>query len=809
MYLSLNWVKDWLKLPKDKDSQQMALALTMSTVEVEKVMEQAKSLEGLVVGRIEEMVAHPNADRLQVCQVNIGPKIEKIVCGGNNLKKGMLVAVAQVGAKVKWHGEGEPVELKPAKIRGIESNGMIVSSSEVGLGNLFPAKSEAEIIDLSAFRIKPGQPLAEALGLNDTIIEIDNKSINNRPDLWGQYGLARELAAIYKLKLKEAPLPDFKTKNEFKLKVTVEDKENCFRYMGLAINNLRVEDSPWWLKKRLEAVGFRPINNIVDVTNYVMAELGQPLHAFDAQEINGHQIIVKQAVPGSKFVTLDGETRKLPVGALMIADATKNLGLAGIMGGQNSEIKPTTTAIIIESANFKATNIRHTSQDLGLRSESSTRFEKSLDPLLTSKALKRATELILKLCPGASVASHLVDINNNPFPVIDLEVPEELINKRFGVTIPRPEIKDILKRLQFGVEYKAKIFKVRVPSWRATKDISIPEDMVEEVARIYGYNNIQAILPKVTLRPPVYDVALALEKDIKNWLALSQNYNEVYTYAFTDQAWAKKLNFDLAEHLKIKNAITPEQALLNLSLLPNLLARAEENLRWFEEFDIFELERVFSKNEESVYKVDDKLNKFLPKQDKSLAGVAVAKKSAGELFLATKGLMESLLAHWGLDFVMEKVKLPYAKVAYNLRHGEVVLGNFGLLKKDLFDGGSLKVNVCFWQLDFLLAVKYTKQNKKYKSLPKFPSVWRDMAIVIDRQINWGDLAKEIRKVSPLLRQLEPFDIFIDKSLGQNKKSLAFHLEFRSEERTLAASDVDKLMANILSLLKKKFKAFLR
>lgn len=796
-------------MPKDKTSQQMALDLTMSTVEVEEVVDQAKTLEGLIVGKIEELVAHPNANRLQVCQVNIGAKVEQIVCGGNNLKKGMLVAVAKLGAKVKWHGTGDWQELQAVKLRGVESRGMIVSSPEIGLANLFPAKSEAEIIDLSAFKLKPGQPLAEALGLNDTIIEIDNKSINNRPDLWGQYGLARELAAIYKLKLKDTPLAEIKTKNEFKLKVLVEDKANCFRYTSLALANVKVEDSPWWLKKRLEAVGFRPINNIVDVTNYVMAELGQPLHAFDAEEIGGHQIVVKQAVPGTRFITLDGENRKLPAETLMITDGQKNLAIAGIMGGQNSEIKPTTTTIVIESANFRAANIRHTSQALGLRSESSARFEKALDPLLTERALKRAVELLLKLCPTAYVASHLVDVNNNPFTVRDIEVPEELINKRFGVVIPRPEIKDILKRLQFGVEYKAKVFKVRVPSWRATKDISIPEDVVEEVARIYGYSNIQATLPKVALQAPVADLVLVLEKDIKQWLTLSQNYNEVYTYAFTDQAWVRKLGLDPEKHIRVKNSLSPEQAWLNISLLPNLLARAEDNLRWFAEFNIFELERVFLKDEQSVYKVNDKLNNFLPKQDKYLAGVAISKKSAEESFLVTKGLIDTMLAHWGLDVVMEKVKLSYAKVAYQLEQGEVVLGNFGLLKKDLFDSGSQKINVCFWQLDFLSVARYAKQNKKYEPLAKFPSVWRDMAIVVEKQLSWSDLAKEVAKVSPLLRHLEPFDVFIDKSLGQNKKSLAFHLEFRSDERTLSAEDVDKLMSDILNLLKKKFQAFLR
>ncbi|MBT4209823.1 MAG: phenylalanine--tRNA ligase subunit beta [Candidatus Komeilibacteria bacterium] len=809
MYLSLDWAKDWIKLPKDLETKQLALDFTMAIVEVEEVIERSANLKDIVVAKVSEVTKHPDADRLQVCQVDVGEKREQIVCGGTNLSKGMLVAVAKVGSRVKWHGEGDLVTMAKTKIRGVESNGMIAAAEEIGLENLFPQKSDKEILDLSAMKLKVGDELAEALELNDTIIDIDNKSINHRPDLWGQYGLARELAAIYKLKLKDYPNFELKGKNETKLKVTVEDKDNCFRYLGLAIKNIKVEDSPWWLKKRLEAVGIRPINNIVDVTNYVMYELGQPMHAFDATHIEGAHIKVKQAGKGEKFVTLDGENRKLPEGALMIADAKKYVALAGVMGGQNSEISIDTSEVILESASFRAASVRRTATAVGLRSESSARFEKSLDPVMAGMAIRRAAELILELCPDAYIASNLVDIDNNPFKPITLEVSEELINNRFGLTIPTAEIKDTLHRLQFDLKYKAKTFTIGVPSFRATKDISIPEDIVEEVARIYGYDNIKFELPKVNIDSPIVNLDYLAAKDIRRWLSLSQKYYEIYNYPFTNQAWAKKLGLELNNHLRVKNALSPEQVYLNISLLPNLLARAEENMRWYDEFKMYELERTFDKISKGTYQTDNTRKKFLPKQDKYLVGVEVSKKNKEELFLSTKGMLGALMEHLNVELDFEESDLAYASIVYDIKYKDINLGQFGLLEDDLFDSGDNKVNVAFWQINFTLFLKYINKVKKYATLAKFPAVYRDMAVVVDKGLKWADLEAEIVKISPLIRHLEPFDVFSGKGIEEGQKSIAWHLEFRSNDRTLLAEDVDKLMDDILLILQKKFEAVLR
>jgi len=806
MYLSLNWVKDYIKLPKKTDKE-LALDLTMSTVEVEEVIKFQDSLKEIVIGKVKEIEEHPQADRLQVTKVDIGGDVEQIVCGGGNLYKGMLVAVAKVGSKVRWHGEGDYVTLEKAKIRGVESSGMIVSSTEIGLGNLFPLISETDILDLSHLKTKPGTLLAEALELDDTVIDIENKSINHRPDLWGQYGLARELAAIYNIKLKEYKVPELEIKKEEKLKISVKDKDNCYRYLGLVIKNIKVEESPWWLKKRLFSVGIRPINNIVDITNYIMYELGQPMHAFDSKIIVDNHIIVKKANEGDEFITLDGEKRKLLKDSLMISDGNKYLAIAGIMGGQNSEINKNTTEIILESANFKASNIRNTSTKLGLRSDSSSRFEKAIDPELAELAIKKVAELILSLNNEAYIASELVDINNNPYKNIELKVSEELINKKFGVVISTKEIKNILESLQFKVKYKSGIFNIKVPSFRATKDISIEEDIIEEVARIYGYDNIDSKLPKVELQKPDLDISLIREKNTKYYLALGHKYNEIYTHPFTNIEWAKKLNLDLVnKHIRVTNPMSPEQSFLNISLLPNLFSKVEENLRYYKEFKIFELQRVFDKNKDGKCKVGGDSKKLLPRQDKHLVGAEVSENSDQEAFSSIKGTIDALSRYWNIEWNIEEGDKEYTELVYDIKYQDIVVGSFGLLSKELTPE---KKNITFFDFDFDILIKYINENIDYNIISKYPSIERDLAIIIDKELKWEEIEKEVYKVSSLVIDVKPFDVYSGKGVEDGKKSLAFHIEFRSKERTLLTEEVDKLIKSILKILDKKYQAKLR
>ena len=379
MKVSLNWIKDYVKLPADMDLKKLAYDLTMSTVEVEDAEELGKRFDGIVVGVIKEVLPHPNADKLRVCRTDIGGgEIKEIVCGGSNLEVNQKVAVAVPGTFVKWHGEGEPVEIKVSKLRGVESYGMICASTEIGLEDLFPLGGEHEILNLNAFECEAGDPIAKALNLDDVILEIDNKSMTNRPDLWGHYGIAREIATLYDLPLE--PIAEIIPEAEGGIDIRIGDSERCRRFIGTKMEGLYVKESPFEMQTRLWRVGVRPINALVDVTNYVMLATGQPTHAYDKDHIVDF-ISARMAQEGEKLVLLSGEELELNTDDLVIADATGPVGLAGVMGGLNSEIKETTTEVLFEAAKFLKDSVRKTSRGLGLRSDSAARFEKGIDRL--------------------------------------------------------------------------------------------------------------------------------------------------------------------------------------------------------------------------------------------------------------------------------------------------------------------------------------------------------------------------------------------------------------------------------------------
>ncbi|RKY83232.1 phenylalanine--tRNA ligase subunit beta, partial [candidate division KSB1 bacterium] len=564
MLLSLNWLKQYIDLPKNLAPKQLADDLTMATVEVESVKNMAEDFEKIVVGKVVKLEKHPNADKLKLAYVDIGyeniktlkhkDKLVKIVCGGTNLYEGMLAAVALPGAKVKWHGQGEPVVLEKAKIRGEESFGMICASNEIGLQDMFPC-GKMEVTDLSKVEgIKIGQPLSQALGLDDVVVEIENKSLTNRPDLWNHYGMARELAAIYKTKLKELNLFDkFKTQNS-KLEIKISNKKLCSRYIGCVVNNVKIKKSPEWLIKRLEAVGMRAINNIVDITNYVMLDVGEPMHAFDKSKIQNPKIIVRTAKKGEKIKTLDGELRQLDETMLVIADAEKPIAVAGIMGGANSEVDEKTQSIVLEAATFDPISVRKTAQKLGLRTEASIRFEKNLDPNLAELGMRRALKLIKEILPEAEIGP-MVDVDYSSKKRIAIKVEHEFLEKRVGQKLDTRVVVDVLERLGFVVKtqntipstrdkaQESVLYNILVPTWRATGDVSIPEDIVEEVARIYGYDNLKEKIEMAEMRKAVYQREFEIEKKVKDYLSLGCGMNEVFNYPWTEEGVLKNLGF--------------------------------------------------------------------------------------------------------------------------------------------------------------------------------------------------------------------------------------------------------------------------
>ncbi|MBO5440280.1 MAG: phenylalanine--tRNA ligase subunit beta, partial [Clostridia bacterium] len=520
MKLSLNWIKDYVKIPDNMDLSKLAYDLTMSTVEVEGAHELAKDFENVVVGIIKEVLPHPNADKLRVCKVDIGNgDIKDIVCGGSNLENDMKVVVALPGAMVKWHGEGEPVEIKSGKLRGVMSYGMICASVELCLADLFPSEDDHGIMDVSYLDCVAGTPLADALGFNDIILEIDNKSMTNRPDLWGHYGIAREIAAIYDLPLVE--LEKYEPSTDNKYDVRIIDEEGCPRYIGAKIEGLGIKPSPFEMQSRIWRVGMRPINALVDVTNYVMLALGQPTHVFDSNHIIDH-IEIRRASEGERLSLLNGKDLTLASDDLVIADKEGAVALAGVMGGAKDSVLPETNSVILEVANFDSRSIRRTALRYDNRTEASSRYEKAIDPERCDLAVSMAMKLFSELYPDMKVTAY-EDKYPKKLVKKEIDVDFEWLDKRLGMRIPQEIVSRKLGIMGYEVTFTEKGMHIVVPTWRSTGDVSIKADIMEEVARMYGYENFQPTPITTTFEMAINQLDMDLVRRVKEYLAFRCN----------------------------------------------------------------------------------------------------------------------------------------------------------------------------------------------------------------------------------------------------------------------------------------------
>ena len=811
MKVSLNWIRDYVQLPADADLKKLAYDLTMSTVEVEDATDLGASFHDMVVGVINTIEQHPNADKLKVCKTDIGGRVEDIVCGGSNLREGMKVAVALPGAMCKWHGEGDLVEIKKSKLRGVDSYGMICGAVEIGLADLFPTKEEAHILDLSDFDAPAGTPLADALDLNDIILEIDNKSMTNRPDLWGHYGIAREIAALYDLPMTQFPHFDRNVENTSGFHVTVEDAERCPRMTGTQIENVCVKPAPYWMQVRIWKTGMRPINALVDITNYVMLATGQPSHAYDSDHIAGH-IIVRRAKAGETLTLLNGKELPLSTDDLTIADDAGIVGLAGVMGGAKDSILPETSKVILEIANFQAAGIRRTALRYDNRTEASARYEKAIDPERCDQALDLSMQLFSDLYPEMKVTG-LVDEYPRHLKQAEIDVPLSWLERRLGKRLSPDEIKHKMELLGYGITFNGDNMHVVVPTWRSTGDVSIQADIMEEVARMYGYENFEAEPITTTFDGAINQLDKDLERRIKEYLAIRCGMQEIFTYPWMEESYVNAVLQSTEGILSLSTPPSPAERFVRSSLLPNLCKAVVKNERYFNEFSIFETAQVFrDENYTSPYDPREKL----PSQRKNVAGAfATTDKDITALFRKAKGVVEMMARYVHMEALTfkqaEKPVWADNVVWLNIYRGDEKVGDLALLAKKVSMACGIKnMNVMLFQLDQDSLVPLKSRTNTFTHLAEYPMTDYDISLLVDGSVQWKDVAQTVRGIkSELLHGAAFVDEYRGKQVPAGKKSLTLRLAIGSKDKTLTSAEIEEVASGVLNKIAKRFGAELR
>ncbi|NOU91818.1 phenylalanine--tRNA ligase subunit beta [Paenibacillus sp. LMG 31456] len=815
MKVSYQWLSQYVDV-SGYTAAELAEKLTRSGIEVDFVEDRNKGVEGVYVGYVKTREKHPDADKLSVCTVDVGQAEDlQIVCGAKNVDAGQKVPVAIIGAMLP-----DGFKIKRAKLRGVESQGMICSAKELGLNDKLLPKEIQEGILVLPEDTKVGDPVLDVLAINDHVMDLDLTP--NRSDCLSMLGAAYEIGAILgravKLPDSEQVLADSGSTVQAASRISVEitAKEHCSHYAARLIEGVSIGTSPLWMQNRLMAAGIRPINNIVDITNYVMLEYGQPLHAFDADKLaNGH-IDVRMAQQGEKLVTLDGVERTLESHMLLITDGTKPVAIAGVMGGENSEVTGSTTRILLESAKFDGGTVRKTSRQLGLRSEASLRFEKEVNPEAVLPALNRAASLISEYA-GGQVAAGIVEASTKKHQPVRIDLSVGRINDYLGTDLTAEQVKSIFDRLGFTVDSDGKLFTVHVPSRRG--DITRTVDLIEEVARLYGYDNIPTTLMTGVTTPGALNKEQTIRRLARNLLTGS-GLHEAITYSFThpQQIIDFPGAYKEAKPVALAMPMSEDRSTLRTSLIPHLLDAASYNRnRNTNDIALFEIGKVFVTDEASLSRLpDERLMLALlltgKRQETHWAG-----KSSDVDFYDLKGAFESLVSYLGLsEAIGYTVAQPdgfhpgrTAHITLTTAEGTKVIGTLGQLhptlqqQKDLADTYVLEV-------EFTALAEHADEQITYKQLPRFPSIGRDIAVVVNREVQVGDLTAKVREVAAdLLESIQVFDIYTGDRLGADKKSVALSLVYRTAERTLTDDEVSELHGKVVDALEQSFGAELR
>ena len=798
MLISLNWLKQYIDLD-GIEINEMENALTMIGQEVEKIDIVGGNLDKVVVAHLEEVKKHPNADSLTLCKVNNGKEILQIVCGATNHKTGDKVALAQVGARLK-----EDFTIKKGKIRGEESNGMLCSEDELGIG------SDKDGIIILPEDAPVGMPFKDYLGINDTVFELEITP--NRPDCLSHIGIARELSAYYG---KELKYPETEIKSEISektsdnVKVSIEDSNLSRRYVTRILKNVTVKESPKWLKERIEAVGLRSINNIVDVSNFILMEMNHPNHVFDLDKIEGNEIKVKSAVKGDKLVTLDDQERELEDGDIVICDSKKILALGGVMGGLDSEVTDNTKNILLEVAQFNPQNVRKTSRRLTLSSDSSYRFERGIDVEDSIKVINRLANLIQEVA-GGEILNGYVDVYPVPHENKVAELNFERLNRFVGKVIPREKVIEILRNLEIDVKDNGETLTLTAPSYRG--DLELEQDYFEEVIRMYGFDNIENILPRVDINKNSTLDTTKLTDRVKT-ICASVGLKEVINYSFIPKDALQKLKFTGVSEDKlidISNPITEDFVTMRPTLLYSLIKNAKDNMnRNVSNIRFFEVSRTFEKAEE-LAKEDIKVGIILAgENDKTLWNP----KPVHYDFYDLKGIVEEIFSK--LKFQSFSIKRSVQTEFHPGRSADVFvgkeyIGSFGEIHPDVLENFGLdKKTILVAEFNIELIKKYINKPFVYQGIVKYPAVPRDLALVMNENILVGDVLKTIEKIDKKVEKVELFDIYQGIGVEPGKKSVAISILLRDDSKTLEEKEINDIIDKILAKMKKDYMAELR
>lgn len=799
MKASIEWLKEYTNI--DVDVVKLGDILTMTGSKVETIEQKGNDIKNVVVGKILEIEKHPDADKLVVTKVDVGNEKIQIVTGAKNIKEGDIVPIAKDGSELPGG-----VKIKKGSLRGVDSCGMMCSIGELNLGLAdYPNQIEDGIMILDKGLEKDiGKDIVDILNLKEDIIDFEITS--NRPDCFSIEGLGRETAASlnepFKNPRKNIDELNVETKEELEgLKVDIEAPDLCYRYIARIVKNVKIGPSPEWMVRRLKACGIRSINNVVDITNYVMLEMGQPMHAFDINSIEGKHITVRRAKKGEKITTLDEQERELDENNLVIADEKKAVAIAGVMGGLNSEIEDNTTTVVFESAVFYGGSVRKTAKKVALRTESSSRFEKGLSAENALRAANRAVELIELLGAGEAIDGK-IDVYPTKQKINKIKFDVEKINNLLGTNLSKQEMVAILEKLDIKVEEDTIIS----PYFRI--DLEFLADIAEEIGRFYGYDKLDSTLIKADTTLGIRNKEQNIKKKVRDVL-VNNGLSEIYTYGFVSQKDLEMSNISeetVKYAITIQNPLSDEYKLMRPTTIPSMMQILTTNAnKKNQNVKLFDLSRNYRNIKQEVQ------NGEVPLQEEILT---IGMYGEDVDFYTLKGLLENILEaisinHYEVEKETKNASYHPGRCA-NIVIGKDIVASFGEVHPEVLDNYMISKRAYLLEANITKLVKYAKQNKKYVEVPKFPAVERDIAVIIDETIEVGQIEKIVtKKAKKLLESIQLFDIYRNEKLGENKKSVAYSLIFRDKNKTLSDEEINQIMEDIIAELEKQLGATLR